>query len=454
MERQISLGSLTSISAPAITVRKCPLCAREISPDTLGFLECGCGWGGPDDPLESSRGLSRTFMLLDRRIANAIARRDLHVIAKRKGPPATDSILYTLVLLLASTAIHLVMYGALIGLTVLSAQLVMQHAWIGALLATLTAALFLAAVVHWRGRTKGIQFAREQLPHLDAALHEVSSRVGAPLPHRVILVPGSMWAAFEHHSLRRFFWPERVLMVGVASLPLMTIDEAKAILAHELAHYRYARTLLHRYISSAEAQARYIIDLMLEAAGAQRKRIQRRRIRGMGTQGADLAAFLVWLVALPLALIWQIFHLLRLAESRHAEYRADAAAARAYGASFFIGGLSAIRASGHMIYGGSVRVTTAMERGEASIYTEMRRHITALPPDVVKHIRFKALHAYRSLENSHPAEPDRVRAALLVASDMPPADSGDGRPASDLIVPQGHASFDEIEKKLTRMLFA
>lgn len=101
-----------------------------------------------------------------------------------------------------------------------------------------------------------------------------------------------------------------------------------------------------------------------------------------------------------------------------------------------------------------MRVTTAMERGEASIYTEMRRHITALPPDVVKHIRFKALHAYRSLENSHPAEPDRVRAALLVASDMPPADSGDGRPASDLIVPQGHASFDEIEKKLTRMLFA
>lgn len=454
MEQQIGVGSLTSSTATAITVRTCPLCGREVSPDSLGFLECICDWGGPDDPLESARGLSRIFMRLDRRIANAIARRDLRVFAQRKAPPAADGILYTLILLIASTAIHLVMYGALIGLTALSVQLAIQHAWLGTLLTALCTVLFLAAVMHWRGRTKGIQFPREQLPHLDAALREVSSRVGGPLPHRVILVPGTQWAVFERHPLRRFFLPERILVLGVGALPLMTIDEAKSVLAHELAHYRYAHTLLHRYIASAEAQARYIIDLMLEAAGAQRRRIQRRRIRGMGTQGADLAAFFVWLVALPLALIWQIFHLLRLAESRHAEFRADAATIRAYGASLFIGGLSAIRAARHMVYGGSVRATIAMERGEASFYAEMRRHITALPPEIVENIRFKALNAYRSLENSHPAEPDRVRAALLGDSATPVADAGLELPARDLIVPQGQANADEIEKKLTRLLLA
>ena len=453
MERQTSASGLTAIAAPTMTLRKCPLCEREISPDTLGFLECACGWDGPDDPLESARGLSRTVTRLDRRIAAAIARRDLRAIAERRGPPAGDGIVYTLILLLASTVIHLIMYGALIGLSAVSVQLAMQQAWLGALIAALFAALFLAAVMHWRGRTKGMQFALSQLPNLDAALREVNERVGGRLPHRILLVPGTQLAVFERHPLRRFFLPERTLILGVGALPLMTIDEAKAVLAHELAHYKYAHTLLHRYIASAEAQARYIIDLMLEAAGAQRRRIRRRIIRGMGTQGADLAAFIVWLVALPLAFIWQVFHLLGLAESRHAEFRADAAAVRAYGAASFVGGLSAVRAARHMLDDGSRRATAQMTRGEASIYAEMRRHIAALPPDVVKNIRFKALYAYRSLENTHPAEPDRVRAALLVSSDMPSVAVRAERPATELIVPQGQSNADDIEKRLTRMLF-
>lgn len=452
MERQFSIG-LTNISAPTVMMCKCPLCNLEILPDVLGFLECSCGWGGPDDPLESTQGLSRAFMRLDRRVASAIARRELQIIAERKGPPAVDSILYTLILLLASTAIHLVMYGALIGLTALSAQLAVQHAWIGAILAALSAALFLAAVAHWRSNTRGIQFPREQLPRLDVALREVSSHIGGPLPHRIILVPGVQWAVFEHHPLRRFFLAERILIVGVGALPLMSIDEAKAVLAHELAHYRHAHTLLHRYISSAEAQARYIIDLMLEATGAQRRRIQRRSVFTVGSAQADLAAFLVWIVALPLACMWQAFHLLRLADSRNAEFRADAAATLAYGPSAFIGGLSAIGAARNMIYGGSVRTTIAMERGEASIYAEMRRHIAALPSDIIKNIRFKALYAYRSLENSHPAEPDRVRAALFVGKDIS-VTSSSNQPAIELITPQEPASTDEIEKKLTRLLFA
>lgn len=454
MERQISSSGLVVIAAPAVAVCKCPLCDREVLPDTLGFLECSCGWGGPEDPLASARGLSRMFTLLDRRIANAIARRDLRVIAERKGPPAGDGLVYTLVLLLASTLIHLIMYGALIGLTTVSIQLAMQQAWIGALVAALFAVLFLAAVMHWRGGTQGMQFALSQLPNLETAVREVRERVGGQLPHRVILVPGTRWAVFERHPVRRFFLPERTLILGVGALPLMTLDEAKAVLAHELAHYKYAHTLLYRYIGSAEAEARYIIDLMLEAAGAQRKRIRRRRIRGMGTGGADLAAFIVWLVALPLAFIWQIFHLLRLADSRHAEFRADAASARAYGAASFVGGLSAVLATRHMLDDSSMRATAAMERGETSIYAEMRRHIAALPPDVVKNVRFNALYAYRSLENSHPAEPDRVRAALLVSSEMPSAAVAAERPAGELIVPQGQSSVDDIEKKLTRMLFA
>ncbi len=455
MESQITTSRFTSITAPAVTIRKCPVCEHEVAPDTIGFLECACGWGGPGDPLESARGLSRVFMRLDRRLANASARRDLRVIAKRKGPPAGDGILYTLILLLASTLIHLMMYGALIGLIAFSIQLAAQHAWPGAVLVALFALLFLAAVMHWRGRTKGIQFSLSQLPLLDAALREVKERVGGPLPHRVMLVPGTRWAVFERHPLRRFFLSERVLIVGVGALPLMTIDEAKAILAHELAHYKHAHTLLHRYIASAEAQARYIIDLMLETSSAQYRRMRTRRT-GRGSYGAslvDISAFLVWIIALPLALMWQVFHLLRLADSRHAEFQADTAAIRAYGADAFIGGLSAVIAAQRMINGGSVKQTTAMERGEDSLYAAMRRHVAALPADIISSIRFTALYDYRTLQNSHPTAPDRVRAAMLVGSNMP-LSGGASSPAVELIVPQGQVNAGEIEQKLTRMLFA
>lgn len=451
MESQIATSRFTSVAAPAVTIRTCPLCKHEVWPDTLGFLECSCGWGGPGDPLEASRDLSRAFMQLDRRLANANARRDLRVIANRKGLPAGDGILYTLILLLASTLVHLAMYGALISLTALAIQLAAQRAWFGVGVVVIITSLFLAAVLHWHGGTKGLLFTPSQLPLLDAALREVKECVDGPLPHLVILVPGTQWAVVERHPIRRFFLPERILIVGVGALPLMTTNEAKAVLAHEMAHYKHAHTLLHRYIARAEAEARYIIDLMLDSASSQYRRMRTRRIRRSGATVTDIGAFLVWIIAVPLAIIWQLFHLLRLADSRHAEFQADAAATRAYGADAFIGGLSAVLAASRMIYGGSVRTTAAMEHGEDSIYAAMRRHIAALPSDVIRNIRFNALYDYRTLQNSHPTAPDRVRAATIVGSDMS-WKRDDSKPAAELIVPDGQMNSDEIEKKLTRIL--
>ncbi len=106
-----------------------------------------------------------------------------------------------------------------------------------------------------------------------------------------------------------------------------------------------------------------------------------------------------------------------------------------------------------MINSGPVKPTAAMERGEDSLYAAMRRHVAALPADIVSNIRFTALYDYRTLQNSHPTAPDRVRAAMLIGSDMP-SSSGASSPAVELIVPQGQMNADEIEKKLTRMLFA
>lgn len=49
---------------PAITIepprpQRCPLCGATVAPDPLGLYACSCGWGGPDDPLEHDRGLTK-----------------------------------------------------------------------------------------------------------------------------------------------------------------------------------------------------------------------------------------------------------------------------------------------------------------------------------------------------------------------------------------------------------
>src|SRR6185312_2447721 len=59
----------------------CPLCGATVPPDPLGFYQCSCGWGGPGDPLEHDRGLSKLFAKMDREMADGQAQRDLQRLA-------------------------------------------------------------------------------------------------------------------------------------------------------------------------------------------------------------------------------------------------------------------------------------------------------------------------------------------------------------------------------------
>jgi hypothetical protein len=73
--------------ATASTAWACPVCGQPVAPDALGILECGCGWGGPGDPLESAHGLSKSITKLDRQLATDQARRELARVQRRPGQP-------------------------------------------------------------------------------------------------------------------------------------------------------------------------------------------------------------------------------------------------------------------------------------------------------------------------------------------------------------------------------
>src|SRR5579885_690097 len=83
-------------ASPATTT--CPLCGKPVIADPLGLLECSCSWGGPGDPLEAVRGISRLVTRIDRNMANAQARRDLQRLATKGDTANHLSMLYLAVL--------------------------------------------------------------------------------------------------------------------------------------------------------------------------------------------------------------------------------------------------------------------------------------------------------------------------------------------------------------------
>jgi Zn-dependent protease with chaperone function len=165
-----------------------------------------------------------------------------------------------------------------------------------------------------------------------------------------------------------------------------------------------------------------------------------------------LGALIVWVITLPLRLILVIFHLLRLAESRAAEFEADRTAINAYGSQACADALTGILVADHTLHGAASSLRAEMlKRNGRSLYAEVRRHYAGLPPNVVVRLRLEALQEFRSLERSHPTTPDRLRAAAIAAvpspANVPPA------PAADALTPSGAAGPDEIEAELTNLLF-
>jgi Zn-dependent protease with chaperone function len=300
--------------------------------------------------------------------------------------------------------------------------------------------------VYRRPREPGVEASRDRFPRLFTALEEVSGRLKAPLPGRVVLVPGVTAYVYQHRPPRRLFRRELVLGLGVGSLPLLSDLDLKAILAHELAHFGQSHTRLHGYFAGAERVLYRTLDLLQGA----RQSGSRRYFYGYGSRTNMTADLVASVVSLPVRALWMGFHLVRMAESRAAEFAADRAAARAYGTQAFVDGLTGLRVADRTLRGAGPALAAAMrQRGEANFYAELRRHYASLPPAVIVKLRQEAVQGFRTLDQTHPVTPDRVRALYLapVPPLIPPT-----CPASDLVVPEGVAGADALERELTALL--
>lgn len=78
----------------------------------------------------------------------------------------------------------------------------------------------------------------EEEPELFAFITRVADEVGAPRPHRVFLTPDVNASVFYDLSLRSLVFPSKKnLNIGLGLVNVLTLDEFKAVLAHEFGHF-------------------------------------------------------------------------------------------------------------------------------------------------------------------------------------------------------------------------
>jgi Zn-dependent protease with chaperone function len=108
-------------------------------------------------------------------------------------------------------------------------------------------------------KVNGIMLPADKYVRLHELVARVARRVCAPIPDRLWLSPRAVCYGMETRRLN-FTTPRRlVLVLGLPHLEVMTAEELKAVLAHELTHFRGGDTRLHvflfRFLRSLEEAA-------------------------------------------------------------------------------------------------------------------------------------------------------------------------------------------------------
>ncbi|HEX5542995.1 MAG TPA: M48 family metallopeptidase [Micromonospora sp.] len=114
----------------------------------------------------------------------------------------------------------------------------------------LTATVGAVAVALWKAiRAKpepapGLVVGPDQAPALWATVHELAEVVGTRVPDEIRIVPEVNAAVSEETQLLGLISGRRTLYIGLPLLQAFTVDQMRAVLAHELGHYSGQHTRL------------------------------------------------------------------------------------------------------------------------------------------------------------------------------------------------------------------
>ncbi len=234
---------------------------------------------------------------------------------------------------------------------------------------------------------------REDEPKLFAFIDRLADDVGAPRPHRVFLTNRVNAAVFYDVSFWNLIFPSRKnLEIGLGLVNVLTLDEFKAVLAHELGHFAQRSMTVGTWVYtggraiSAVVSRRDAFDGFLN--GLSRFDL---RIAWVGW----LLRIVVWSLRAVLDTAFRLLILAERALSREMEFQADLVAASVTGSDSLLHALRRLgpaddalgRAMGFSVgqaQGGEGRVADLFEV-QTGMLGHLRRvmgdpHLGSVPP--------------------------------------------------------------------------
>lgn len=171
-------------------------------------------------------------------------------------------------------------------------------------------------------------------PVLFQFIHRVADDVGAPRPHRVFLTPDVNASVFYDLSLRELVFPSKKnLNIGLGLVNVLTLDEFKAVLAHEFGHFAQRSMALGTWV--------YVSGQVIGAVVGRRD-IFDSFIRGLSRFDLRVAwigwglGLLVWAIRAVFDSAYRLLLLVDRALSREMEFQADLVAVSVTGSDSLI----------------------------------------------------------------------------------------------------------------------
>lgn len=250
----------------------------------------------------------------------------------------------------------------------------------------------------------GRRIVRPQAPRLFEMIDDIRRRANAPVAHEVLITEDFNAAVVQLPRLGIFGWPKNYLLLGLPLMQALTIDEFKAVLAHEFGHLSGAHGKFGAWIYRLrQGWAR------LNTALSEQEH-----------WGSFLfVPFFRWFAP--------AFSAYSFVQARQQEYEADRVSAEVAGANSAAAALVRVNTQGDFLstrYWSDVfRRTESDPHPLATPYAGMRRAFAESndPQHVAKSLG-SAMAAKTGYADTHPCLADRLRALNVTPQELAPID--------------------------------
>lgn len=242
----------------------------------------------------------------------------------------------------------------------------------------------------------------QMTPALFALLENLQQRLQTPSLHRVLLATNFNAGVAEVPRLGMLGWHRNYLLIGLPLLKSLTVEQFRAVLAHELGHLSRGHARLGNWIYRLRR-----IWLRLESAFAQRSLLGARQIR----------AFFRWYIP--------YFNAASFPLARINEYEADAAAAQLSSARSLAQALTGLSVAGSYFTqkywpGIEALARDSAEPTAAPMAAFMATGLNGATPEDLSTWQLVALTARTSYADTHPSLTDRLKAIGAESEFSPP----------------------------------